>query len=136
VCLEVQLAAASIGYVGVQLGRAEVRVAEHLLDGAQIGAPLEQVSREGVAEQVWMDALGLEARRCGKLAQDQKGACARKPAALRVEQEIGPMPPVEVRPSVCEIPAQCIDGRPAKRNDPLLPTLSHAAHDPLVEVDR
>ena len=35
-------------------------MAEHLLHAAQIGAALEQVGREGVAEQVGVDATGLE----------------------------------------------------------------------------
>ena len=60
--LEVQLPAAPIGYVRVELGRREVGVAEHLLDAAQVGAALEQMRREGVAEQVRVDALRLEAR--------------------------------------------------------------------------
>ena len=46
---------------------------EHLLHRAQVGAPLEQVGRERVAQQVWMDALGLEPRLLRQLAQDQEG---------------------------------------------------------------
>ena len=44
--LEVQLAAAAIGYVGVELGRGEIGVPEHLLDGAEVGAAFEQVRCE------------------------------------------------------------------------------------------
>jgi hypothetical protein len=40
------------GDVGVDLGRAEARVAEHLLHGPQIRAPVEQVCRGGVPEGV------------------------------------------------------------------------------------
>ena len=58
--LEVQLAAPPIGYVGVELGRREVGVAEHLLDAPEIGAALEQMRREGVAQEVRVDALRLE----------------------------------------------------------------------------
>jgi hypothetical protein len=39
--LVVQLAAASVGYVCVQLGRREIGVAEHLLEAAQVCAALE-----------------------------------------------------------------------------------------------
>jgi hypothetical protein len=46
----VQLAAASIGYVRIQLGGREVGVAEHLLDAPQVGAAFEEMRRERVAE--------------------------------------------------------------------------------------
>ncbi len=39
--LEVQLTAASIGYVGVELRGGEVRVTEHLLNTAEVGAALQ-----------------------------------------------------------------------------------------------
>ena len=68
---EVQLPAAAIGYVRVELGGGEVGVAEHLLDAAQVGASLEQVRRKGVAEQVRVHALRLEACLLGEAAQDQ-----------------------------------------------------------------
>ena len=44
--LEIQRATAAIGYVGVELGRGEIRVTQHLLDRAQVGAAFEQVRRE------------------------------------------------------------------------------------------
>ena len=40
------------GGVGVDLGRRDRRVAEQLLDGAEIGAAIEEVRREAVAERV------------------------------------------------------------------------------------
>jgi hypothetical protein len=46
--LEIQLSTTPIGYVRVQLGRGEVRVPEHLLHGAEVGAALQQVRRERV----------------------------------------------------------------------------------------
>ena len=60
--LEIQLATAPIGYVRVELCRGEVGVAEHLLDAAEVGASLEEMRRERVAEQVGVDPLGLEPR--------------------------------------------------------------------------
>src|SRR5438552_6701684 len=60
---EVQLAATPIGYVRVELGGGEIRMPEHLLDGAEVGSPLEEVRREGMAEEMGVDALGLEAER-------------------------------------------------------------------------
>jgi hypothetical protein len=49
---EVELAAAAVAHVRVQLGGGEIRVAEHLLDAAQVGAALQQMRREGVAQQM------------------------------------------------------------------------------------
>ena len=49
-------------------------MAEHLLHAAEVGAALEQVRRERVAQQVRVDALGLEAGGRGEPAQDQERA--------------------------------------------------------------
>ena len=76
--LEVQLATPPIGYVGVELGRREVRMPEHLLDRTQVGPAFEQVSRERVAQQVRMDPFGLEPGLRCQPSQDQKRAGARE----------------------------------------------------------
>ena len=60
VSLEVDVAAASVGDVRVALRRPEVGVAEHLLHRAEIGAAFEQVGGERVAEEMGVDATGLE----------------------------------------------------------------------------
>ena len=83
---EVRLAPPAVGDVRVELGRAEVGVAEHLLDAAQVGAALEQVRRERVAEQVRVDASGLEARRVSASRRRIRNAPERvsaPPCALR-----------------------------------------------------
>jgi len=43
--------------LGVLLGSGETRVAEQFLDGAKVGAVLQQVSREGMAEAVWVHGV-------------------------------------------------------------------------------
>ena len=48
--------------VGVDLGRRDVGVAEHLLQAAQVGAVGQQVAGEGVAQDVGGDLGGVEAR--------------------------------------------------------------------------
>ena len=66
--LEVDLAPAAVRDVRVALGRPQVGVPEHLLDGAEVGAALEQVGGERVAEEVRVDALrarGRPSRRAG-----------------------------------------------------------------------
>jgi hypothetical protein len=67
--LEVDVAPPSIRDVGVTLGRPEIRVPEHLLHRAQVRSALEEVRRERVAQQVRMDASGLESRSVGELAE-------------------------------------------------------------------
>src|SRR3954470_1236257 len=94
---EVQLPSASIGYVGVELRRREVGVAEHLLHRAQVGAPLEQVRRERVAQQMGMDAPRLEPGLLRQPAQHEERARTRQRAALRVQENLGPAPPLEER---------------------------------------
>ena len=47
--LEVHVAATPVGHMRVSLGRAEIGVAEHLLDRAEIGAAFEQVRNKAAA---------------------------------------------------------------------------------------
>src|SRR3954470_12516197 len=93
----VQLATARIGYVRIELGRRQIRVAEHLLDGAEVGAALQQVGRERVPQDVRMDAVRVESRLLRQLAEDQERAGARERAALGVQEQLRPVPAVEVR---------------------------------------
>src|SRR5439155_20887015 len=72
--LVVQLPAAPIGYVRVELRRGEIGVSEHLLDAAEVGAALEQVRGEGVPKQVRMDTFGVEAGFRREPPHDQEGA--------------------------------------------------------------
>src|SRR6188508_2454471 len=88
---EVQLPSPSIGYVGVELRRGEVGVAEELLDAPQIGAALEQVRRERVAEEVRVHAPRLEPGPLGQPAQDQERTGTRERPAAGVEEELRPV---------------------------------------------
>ena len=67
-------------------------MSEHFLNGPQVGAALEQVRREGVAQEVRVDAFRLQARLRGAPAQDEEGAGAGEAAAARVQEELGPVP--------------------------------------------
>ena len=60
--LEVGVAPVTVGDVRVALGRRDVGVPEHLLHAAEVGAALEQVRRERMAQEVRMHAPRLEAR--------------------------------------------------------------------------
>src|SRR5207237_10278459 len=64
-------------YVGVELCGREVRVPEHFLHGAQVGASLEQVRGERVAQRVGRDAL-RQPREPGGALDDGPGPDARQ----------------------------------------------------------
>ena len=133
---EVRLAPPAVGHVRVALGRREIGVPEHLLHGAEIGAPLEQMRRERVAEQVRMDAFGLEPGLLRELAQDQEGSRPGQGAATRVQEQVGPVAPVEMRAAEREVPADRLGCRSAEGDDALLVALAEDADDAGVDVDR
>ena len=72
---------------------------EHLLHAAQVGASLEEVGGERVAEKVRMDPLRVEPGLRREPPDDEKCAGAGERPALGVEEELGPMAPVEVGPA-------------------------------------
>lgn len=49
--------------VGVALGGRKARVAEQFLNGAKVGAALEQMGRAGMAKRVWMQIATAGAER-------------------------------------------------------------------------
>src|SRR5207249_119457 len=92
--------------------------------------------REGMPEEMRVNALGLQARLAGQPAQDQERAGPRERSATRVQEELGPMTEIEIRAAAREIAAQGFAGTASDGDDPLLPALADAAHEPLVQVDR
>src|SRR6267142_6424153 len=90
---------------------------------------------EGVAEQVRMNSFRLQPGRGRELAEDQEGACAREPAALRIEEELRAVPHVQERASPSQVTAQGLRGLSPDRHDPLLRAFADAANDARVEVD-
>jgi hypothetical protein len=134
--LEVQLAAAPVGYVRVQLRGREVGVAEHLLDASEVCPALEQVGGEGMAKQMRVHTLGVESCLLGQAAQDQERAGARQWAAANVEKELRPVAAVEVRTAECQVTAERLYGRPAERDDALLRPLAERADEASVQIDR
>src|SRR5206468_10552073 len=82
-----------------------------------------------------MDALRLEACLLRSLAKDQERPGAGEWTSLRVEEQLGPVPPVEVRAPAGEVTPKCLDGLAADRHDPFLVALADAAHHAFVERD-
>ena len=56
-----------------------------------------------MTEEVGVNAARLKARVVGQLAQDQEGAGPRQGAAFRVQEELGPVTPVEERAPAGEV---------------------------------
>ena len=106
--------------VRVDLRRRNVDVSEHLLDGAQIGAALEQVRREGVTQRVRRDGL-RDAGLIDVLAENLPGAHAREWLAARVQKENSlPLSLLERRAELAQVDRDRADRLSADRNEPLL----------------
>ena len=86
-----------------------------------------------MTEQVRVHARRVEPGLLGAALEDQEGARARERAALRVEEELGAVPAVEVRPAAREVAPKRLDGLASDRHDPFLVPLADAAHEALVE---
>ena len=133
--LEVDLAATAIRDVRIALGRPEVGVAEHLLNGSQVGAAFEEMRRERMAEEMGMHASRLETRSICKLSEDHErpGPCQR--ATARVQEELRPVSPVEMWAAKSQVPAHRLSRRPPERYQTLLVALPEHADDPFFESD-
>src|SRR5215212_1736819 len=92
--------------------------------------------RERVPQKVWVDALGLEPGLRRETPEDEKRARPRERAALRVEEQLGSVAAVEVRPPARGVAPKRLGCPAPDRNDPLLAALAHDAHQAVVEVDR
>src|SRR5580700_6032174 len=119
--------------VGVDLGGGDVRVAEQLLDGAQVAAGLEQVGGEGVPEQVGIyvqrDSLAPRPVRHPRLYR----AWSETPSATP-DEECGDFRAGELR--TLGVPgAERGERHLADRDDPHLAALAEHAHRAILEVD-
>src|SRR5829696_2194076 len=90
---------------------------------------------EGVAQEVRVNAPGVEAGLLGQAAQDQERAGAGQRAASGVEEELRPVAAVQKGPPAAQVPAKCVRGASPERDDPLLTALADRTNEPLVEVD-
>src|SRR5438552_12375832 len=116
----------------VDLRRRDVRVAEHRLHGAQVGAALEQMGGEAVAQRVRVDAL-LDACRARVSAEQLPESLPGHVAAARGDEEVGGVAsPEQLLARPPEIDVERLAGASADGNDALLAALaappSHADH--------
>ena len=70
------------GDVGIDLRGGDVGVAKHLLQGAQIGAAIQQVRGKGVAQNVRRDARRIDPGLDRGVLQELDEALARKVVAV------------------------------------------------------
>ena len=125
----------AVAEMGVDLGRRHRRVAEQLLHDAQVGAALEQVRREGVAQDVRRHGL-LDADSSRVPAHDPEHALAGDAAAARVEQECGRfLLLAEERPAAGEVATGGVGREAAHRDDALAPALALDAHEAALEIE-
>src|SRR5918998_396332 len=86
----VDSADALAGQVRVQLRRADTRMAEQLLDDAQVGSALQQVGRERVAQRVRADAVREPGGSRGGLDDGPRLLACEPPPAVAEEQRAAP----------------------------------------------
>lgn len=110
-------------------------MAKHLLDAPEVGAALEQMRCEGVAQEVRMHATRLEASLLRQPAKDQKGPRASESPALCVQEELGAVATIEKRPAAREVTTKCVDRLAPEGHDPLLVALARGADKASFEVD-
>src|SRR4051794_39302563 len=88
-----------------------------------------------MAEQVGMDTRRVEAGLRGQLPQDEKRPGAGERPALGIEEELGPVPLVEVWATTGEVAAHGLHAFAAEGDDSLLVSLAQAADEPVLQVD-
>jgi hypothetical protein len=82
-----------------------------------------------------VDTPRLECCLVGELSQDHECACARQWASACVQQELGPVPSIEVRAAEREVPPHRLSRRATERYQALLVPLAEHTDDPLLESD-
>ena len=133
--VEIRLAPAAVGDVRIALSRPEIGVPEHLLHGSEVGAALEEVRCEGVAQEVRMHPARLEPCAVGQLLQDEKRARSGERASAGVQEELRPVPAVEVGPAERKVAADGLRRGPPEWDEALLRPFSEDANDALLERD-
>src|SRR5215470_10854327 len=81
-----------------------------------------------------VDALGLEPCFVGEAAEDQERTGTGERAAVRVQEQLLPVAPVEMRATAREVAAEGVRCLAPDRNDPFLAPLAEAANEPVLEI--
>src|SRR5919198_2263919 len=108
--------------VGVDLGRRERAVAEELLDGAEVGAALDEVCGEGVAQPM-------------RVRRDPPQRARVEPRSSHRDEERVLRGTDKRRPRLAQVAREPVRGLLAERHDPLLAALPAYVERLLLEVD-
>ena len=119
----------------VDLRGGKARMPEHLLNAAQIGAPVEQIGCKGMAHIVRRKRLVEPGCAHGLLEHLAHGVGAHLVAARRHEKIRGCSVAQEQRARIIQIALHRIDAKLVQRDYPLLPALAENLHLALSEVD-
>ena len=74
-----------VGNMRIDFRRAHAGMAEHLLDGQEVGAAFQKMGREAVAEGVWADVFS-DAVALGKVFHDEENHLSREACSTAVEE--------------------------------------------------
>ncbi len=120
--------------VGVDFGGGDAFVAEHFLDKAEVGAALDEVGREGVAEGVGGDFLADVGYEGLGLDHLEHGLAAETPAEAVEEEEVGGGGIGGVGAAL-EIGIDGIHGHFAYRHKPFLVAFSYDSYESVIEIE-
>ena len=120
--------------VGVDFGGADILVAQHLLNGTQVGATLKQSRGKGMAQGVGGD--GLRDARLQSLALDHdEDHRAREVMAAAIEEDVILFARLDVEvAAVGEPQLQLLDGFGRDGHEPFLAALAEDADELFVEI--
>src|SRR3954466_8293622 len=121
--------------VGVELGRRDVRVPQHLLDRSKVAAAGQQMGGEGMAQRVRAHAAG-QAHIGGVALDHLVEALPGERSAAKVHEETRHRTaPHEVRPAGAQVALGGGRGLTPERNDALLVALPVRAHEGAPQID-
>src|SRR6478752_5120798 len=119
--------------VCIDLGRRDVRVAEHLLDGAEVGAAFEEMGGEGVAEGVRGNRL-RDAGAVDVAAEDFPCAHACERLAAGVEkQDTLPLALLQAWAKLADVGGNRADRRASDGDEPFLAAFAEDANEFFLE---
>jgi hypothetical protein len=117
-----------IFYLGINLSRGNIGMAEHFLNDAQVSAPGEQMSGEGMTEQMGLHG-GFNTCQDGVLFSHQPDGLPRnRPASHAQKKDATSVGFHQARPGSVQVDLNCLDRLVSYRHHPLL--ASFTASDP------
>src|SRR5690606_17227463 len=122
-------------YMSVDLRRGDVCVAEHLLNGPEVGAALQQMRGEAVSQRVRSD-VSRDPCRCDVPLQDLPCTHPAQRRASRVQEEPAlALAALQLRTCLTKVHRRRTQCAPANRYQPLLAALSENPEQALVHED-